>query len=109
MRAEEWLSSAPRHVHIYNALGYEMPLFAHLPIILGPDRSKLSKRHGDVSLLQYRDMGYLPEAMFNFLAILGWSLDDHTEILTREDLIQNFSLERITKAGQYSTWTSSPG
>ena len=99
MRAEEWLSSAPRHVHIYNALGYEMPLFAHLPIILGPDRSKLSKRHGDVSLLQYRDMGYLPEAMFNFLAILGWSLDDHTEILTREDLIQNFSLERITKAG----------
>ena len=60
-------------------------------------------------LLQYRDMGYLPEAMFNFLAILGWSLDDHTEILTREDLIQNFSLERITKRGQSSTWTSSPG
>ena len=99
MRAEEWLPSTPRHVHLYNALGYEMPHFAHLPIILGPDRSKLSKRHGDVSVLQYRDMGYLPEAMFNFLALLGWSLDDHTEILSREDLIGHFSIDRIVKSG----------
>jgi glutamyl-tRNA synthetase len=76
-----------------------MPYFAHLPIILGPDRSKLSKRHGDVSVLQYRDMGYLPEAMFNFLSLLGWSLDDHTEILSREDLIQHFSIDRIVKSG----------
>ena len=99
LRAEEWLPSVPRHVHLYNALGYEMPYFAHLPIILGPDRSKLSKRHGDVSVLQYRDMGYLPEAMFNFLSLLGWSLDDHTEILSREDLIQHFSIDRIVKSG----------
>ena len=99
LRAEEWLPSTPRHIHMYNALGYERPHIAHLPIILGPDRSKLSKRHGDVSLLQYRDMGYLPEAMVNFLALLGWSLDDHTEILSRDELVENFSLERIVKSG----------
>ncbi len=99
LRAEEWLPSAPRHVHLYDALGFEKPHFAHLPIILGPDRSKLSKRHGDVSVLQYRDMGYLPEAMFNFLALLGWSLDDHTEIISRDDLVQHFSIDRIVKSG----------
>ncbi|MCH2525412.1 MAG: glutamate--tRNA ligase [Dehalococcoidia bacterium] len=99
LRAEEWLSSTPKHVKIYDALGYNPPLFAHLPLILGPDRSKLSKRHGEVSVLQYRDMGYLPEAMFNFLALLGWSLDDHTELMSISDLIDNFSIERIGKAG----------
>ena len=99
LRADEWLSSTPRHIHLYDALGYEKPLFAHLPIILGPDRSKLSKRHGAVSALHYRDEGYLPEAMCNFLALLGWSLDDHTEIISREDLIRHFSIERIGKAG----------
>ena len=98
LRAEEWLSSTPRHSHLYSALGYEMPYLAHLPIILGPDRSKLSKRHGDVSLLQYRELGYLPEAMINFLALLGWSLDDHTEILSREELVRNFSIERIVRS-----------
>ncbi|MBF8266599.1 MAG: glutamate--tRNA ligase [Dehalococcoidia bacterium] len=99
MRADEWLSSTPRHVRLYDALGYEKPLFAHLPIILGPDRSKLSKRHGAVSVLHYRDTGYLPEAMGNFLALLGWSLDDHTEVIPREELIRHFSIERIGKAG----------
>ena len=99
LRAEEWLPSTPRHVHLYDALGYEQPLFAHLPIILGPDRSKLSKRHGAVSVLHYKDTGYLPEAVFNFLALLGWSLDDHTEIISRDDLIKHFSIERIVKSG----------
>ena len=98
LRAEEWLPSTPRHSHLYSALGYEMPLLAHLPIILGPDKSKLSKRHGDVSLLQYRELGYLPEAMINFLALLGWSLDDHTEILSREELVHSFSIERIVRS-----------
>ena len=98
LRAEEWLPSTPRHVHLYDALGYDMPLVAHLPIILGPDKSKLSKRHGDVALLQYREMGYLPEAMINFLALLGWSLDDHTELLSRDDLVDNFSIERIVRS-----------
>ncbi len=98
LRAEEWLPSTPRHVHLYEALGYDMPHVAHLPIILGPDKAKLSKRHGDVALLQYREMGYLPEAMINFLALLGWSLDDHTELLTREELVQYFSIERIVRS-----------
>ena len=99
LRADEWVSSTPKHVLLYDALAYERPLFAHLPIILGPDRSKLSKRHGAVSVLHYRDEGFLPEAMVNFLVLLGWSLDDHTEIISREDLIRHFSIERIGKAG----------
>ncbi|MFH1559841.1 MAG: glutamate--tRNA ligase [Chloroflexota bacterium] len=99
LRADEWVSSTPKHVLMYDALGYEKPLFAHLPIILGPDRSKLSKRHGVVSVLHYRDEGFLPEAVLNFLVLLGWSLDDHTEIISREDLIRHFSIERIGKAG----------
>ncbi|MBI4312137.1 MAG: glutamate--tRNA ligase, partial [Chloroflexi bacterium] len=98
MRAEEWLPSTPRHLLLYGALGYEPPIFAHLPMILGPDRSKLSKRHGATALLDYRDMGFLPEAMVNFLTLLGWSLDDKTEIMSREELVRNFSIERISKA-----------
>ncbi len=97
LRADEWLSSTPRHILLYNALGYEPPLFAHLPMILGSDRSKLSKRHGAVATTKYRDQGYLPEAMMNFLALLGWSLDDKTEIFSREELVRHFSIERISK------------
>jgi glutamyl-tRNA synthetase len=97
LRAEEWLSSVPRHKRLYEALDYEMPQLAHLPMILGPDRSKLSKRHGAVSITEYHERGYLPEAMVNFLALLGWSLDDKTDIISRDELIKNFSLERISK------------
>ncbi len=97
LRAEEWLSSAPRHLQLYQALGFEPPRFAHLPMLLGTDRSKLSKRHGAVSITEYKEQGYLPEAMVNFLALLGWSLDDKTEIISRQELIKNFSLERVSK------------
>jgi len=97
IRAEEWLSSTPRHVLEYDALGYELPKFAHLPLLIGSDRSKLSKRHGSVHVGEFQAEGYLPEAMMNFLAILGWSLDDKTELFTKEDLIQYFSLERVSK------------
>jgi glutamyl-tRNA synthetase len=97
LRAEEWLSSVPRHKLLYKALGYEMPQLAHLPMILGPDRSKLSKRHGAVSITEYQERGYLPEAMVNFLALLGWSLDDRTEIFSRDELVKQFSLERVSK------------
>ncbi len=97
LRAEEWLPSVPRHKLLYQALGYEMPQLAHLPMILGPDRSKLSKRHGAVSITEYLEQGYLPEAMVNFLALLGWSLDDKTEIISRDELVKHFSLERISK------------
>lgn len=99
MRAEEWLSSTPRHCLLYKALGWEPPQFAHLPMILGPDRSKLSKRHGATALMDYKEMGYLPESLINFLALLGWALDDHTELFTREEFIKHFSLERIGKTG----------
>lgn len=99
LRSDEWVSSTPKHVLLYDALGYEKPTFAHLPIILGPDRSKLSKRHGAVSVLHYRAMGFLPDAMLNFLVLLGWSLDDHTEIFSRADMIRHFSIERIGRAG----------
>ncbi len=97
IRAEEWLSSTPRHVLMYQALGFEPPNFAHLPMLLGDDRSKLSKRHGAVAMAEYYEQGYLPEAMVNFLALLGWSLDDKTEILSRQELIENFSLERVSR------------
>jgi glutamyl-tRNA synthetase len=97
LRADEWLSSTPRHVLLYQALGWQPPQFAHLPMILGPDRSKLSKRHGATAISEYREQGYLPEAMFNFLALLGWSLDDKTELLTQEEIVKNFLLERISR------------
>ena len=99
LRADEWISSAPRHVMLHQALGWIPPAYAHLPIILGPDRSKLSKRHGATSVLEYRDQGFLPQTLMNFLALLGWSYDDQTEIFTREQLIEYFSLERVGKAG----------
>ncbi|TAK34987.1 MAG: glutamate--tRNA ligase [Chloroflexota bacterium] len=97
MRAEEWIPSTPRHVLLYRALGFEPPLFAHMPMILGPDRSKLSKRHGATSLAAYREQGYLPEAIFNFLALLGWSYDERAEILSREEVVRSFTLERVGK------------
>lgn len=95
LRGDEWLPSAPRHFLLYAAFGWQPPRFAHLSRILGPDRAKLSKRHGAHSVLEYRDQGYLPEALVNFLALLGWSLDDKTEIIDRQTLIENFSLERV--------------
>ncbi len=95
LRADEWLSSTPRHVLLYQAFEWAPPFFAHLPMILGPDRAKLSKRHGATAVTEFRDEGYLPEAMLNFMALLGWSLDDRTELFTREDLIRCFSIERI--------------
>ena len=98
LRADEWLPSAPRHLQIYRALGFTPPKFGHLPILLGPDRDKLSKRHGATSVLEYRDQGYLPEAVLNIMALLGWSLDDRTEVMSAETLKENFSLERVNRS-----------
>jgi glutamyl-tRNA synthetase len=97
LRGEEWLPSAPLHQRLFDALGYEPPVWVHTPVILGPDKGKLSKRHGAQSVLDYRDQGYLPQAVFNFLGLLGWSLDDKTEIIPRDDFVQHFSLERLLK------------
>jgi glutamyl-tRNA synthetase len=97
IRAEEWMSSTPCHILLYNAMGYEVPQFAHLPMLQGKDRSKLGKRHGSTSIRQFREDGYLPETMINFLALLGWSLDDKTELFSLQELIQHFSIERVSK------------
>lgn len=97
LRADEWISSMPKHLQLYHAFGWEPPLFAHLPLLLGPDGSKLSKRHGTVQFTEFIQQGYLPEAMFNFLALCGWSPGDDREILSREEILQLFSLERVSK------------
>ncbi len=99
IRGEDHISNTPRQLHLYAALGYEPPQFAHLPLLLGPDRSKLSKRHGAVSLSEYRRMGILPEAMVNFLALLGWYPRDQREIKSREELIAEFDLREVKASG----------
>jgi len=102
LRGEEWISSAPRHVHIYQALGWPEPLIYHVPNILGKDKKKLSKRRNAPSWSDFKREGFLPEAVFNFLALLGWSYDDKTELFTREELIRVFTLERVgVSAGIY--------
>lgn len=95
MRGDDWIPSFPKHILLYEAFGWEPPVFGHVPIVLGADRKKLGKRHGSTSVVQFRDEGYLPEAMFNFLALLGWSYDDHTELFTRQQLIDLFTLDKI--------------
>ncbi len=97
IRAEEHLSNTPRQLLIYQALGFRIPEFAHISLILGKDRQKMSKRHGATSVMQYRQAGYLPEAVFNFLALLGWSPEGEQEILDRDEIIKQFSLQRVAK------------
>jgi len=97
IRGEEHLSNTPRQILIYKALGFELPKFAHVPLILGKDRTKMSKRHGSTWVEQYRDQGYLPEAIVNFLALLGWSPEGKQEFFTIEELVQQFSFDRVAK------------
>lgn len=99
IRGEEWLPSTPKHIFLYQAFGWDIPEFAHIPLILNPDKSKLSKRQGDVAVEDYLTKGYLPEALLNFIAFLGWSPGDEREIFTLDELINEFSLERVRKAG----------
>lgn len=99
MRADEWLSSTPYHLLIFQAFGWTPPAYVHLPLVLAPSgEGKLSKRHGAVSVLEFRDQGYLPEAMVNYLARTGWAYDDKTEILSKEELIEVFSLDGISSS-----------
>jgi len=97
IRGDDHLTNTPRQIALYNALGFPPPKFAHIPLILGADKSRLSKRHGATNLLEYREMGYLSESLFNFLALLGWSPGTNQEILSQKELIEKFSLKRITK------------
>jgi glutamyl-tRNA synthetase len=99
IRGEEWLSSTPKHVLLYEFFGWELPRFAHLPLLLNPDRSKLSKRQGDVAVEDYRKNGYLPEAIVNFIALLGWNPGDDREVFSLKELETEFSLEKVNKAG----------
>jgi len=99
IRGEDHISNTPKQILLQEALGFKSPEFAHLPLILGPDKSKLSKRHGAVSVSQYKEQGYLPEAINNFMALLGWNPGTEKEIFSLEELISGFSLERVHKAG----------
>lgn len=96
MRGEEWIPTAPVHVQLYRAFGWEAPQFAHMPLILAPGGGKLSKRHGSTAMEEFRSQGYLPEALMNYLALLGWSLDGEREIFSKEDLLEHFRLERVS-------------
>ncbi|KAF5449139.1 hypothetical protein F2P56_029616 [Juglans regia] len=99
IRAEEHLPNTLRQALIYKALGFPMPYFAHVSLILAPDRSKLSKRHGATSVGQFREMGYLPQAMVNYLALLGWGDGTENEFFTLEQLVEKFSIGRVNKSG----------
>jgi glutamyl-tRNA synthetase len=94
IRGDDHLNNTPKQLHIYKALGYEIPQFAHLPMILGADKARLSKRHGATSVMAYKDMGYLPDALVNYLVRLGWSYGDQ-EVFTREELTKHFSFQNV--------------
>ncbi|MBI4127373.1 glutamate--tRNA ligase, partial [Candidatus Peregrinibacteria bacterium] len=99
VRGEEWLPSTPKHLWLYKAFGWTPPAFAHLPLLLNADKTKLSKRQGDVAAEDYIKKGYLKEAMINFIAFLGWNPGGEKEIYTMDELIADFSFEKVQKAG----------
>src|SRR5690349_21136243 len=96
VRGDDHISNTPKQVLLYEAFGKPAPSFAHVPLIMGPDKQRLSKRHGATSVMEYEKQGYIPEAMFNFLALLGWGTGSNDELFTREELIQRFNLEGIS-------------
>jgi len=99
IRGEEWIPSTPKHVLLYDAFSWEKPVFAHLPLLLNPDKSKLSKRQGDVAVEDYRSKGYLPESLVNFVALLGWNPGIEQEIFSLGELVELFSIDSVNKAG----------
>ena len=98
IRAQDHVSNTPKQLRILEAMGAELPAYAHVPLLNGPDGRKLSKRHGAVTVENFRDEGYVAEAFVNFLALLGWSYDDHTEIMSRDELVERFTLDRVGKS-----------
>lgn len=97
IRADEWLASTPKHLLLYQMFGWKAPFFAHLPMILAPDKSKLSKRHGATGVFEFKNQGYLPEAIVNFIALLGWHMKDDKEIMSLKEIQNKFSLDRVQK------------
>ena len=98
IRGQDHVSNTPKQLRILEAIGADLPAYAHVPLLNGPDGRKLSKRHGAITVEEFRAQGYIPEAFVNFLALLGWSYDDHTEIMSREELVERFTLERVGKS-----------
>ena len=99
MRGDEWMASVPKHLLIYGAFGWEVPPMAHVPSVLGPDGKKLSKRHGSTAVSQFREDGYLPEALINYLALIGWSPGTEDEVFSMDDLIRVWKIEQVQSAG----------
>jgi glutamyl-tRNA synthetase len=95
IRGQDHVSNTPKQLRILEAIGAVIPVYAHVPLLNGPDGRKLSKRHGAITVEDFRDQGYLPEALVNYLALLGWSYDDHTEIMSRDELVERFTLDRV--------------
>ena len=98
IRGQDHVSNTPKQLQILTALGAELPRYAHVPLLNGPDGKKLSKRHGAITVEEFRAAGIIPEALVNYLALLGWSYDDHTEVMSRDELIERFSLDRVGKS-----------
>jgi glutamyl-tRNA synthetase len=98
IRGQDHISNTPKQTRILEAIGADVPAYAHVPLLNGPDGRKLSKRHGAITVEDFRAQGYIPEAFVNFLALLGWSYDDHTEVMSREELVERFTLERVGKS-----------
>ena len=99
IRGEEWLPSLPKHVHLYKCFNWDTPIFAHLPLLLNKDRTKLSKRQGDVAVEDYIEKGYLKEALINFIALLGWHESNDKEFYLIDELEKAFSLDRVQSSG----------
>ena len=98
IRGQDHVSNTPKQLQILGALGADLPVYAHVPLLNGPDGRKLSKRHGAITVEDFRAQGYIPEAFVNFMALLGWSYDDRTEFMTRDELVERFTLERVGKS-----------
>ena len=98
IRGQDHVSNTPKQIRILEALGAPLPRYAHVPLLNGPDGRKLSKRHGAITVEEFREAGFLPEALVNYLALLGWSYDDRTEVMTREELVERFTLDRVGKS-----------
>ncbi len=105
IRGDDHLSNTPRQVALYKALGFDLPKFAHIPMILGEDGSRMSKRHGATSVTDYRTKGYLPDALVNFIALLGWSPGKDLELMTRQEMIEKFTLKRVNKTSARFDYT----
>lgn len=109
IRGEEWINSAPKHKLLYEYFGWEMPKLCHLPLLRNPDKSKLSKRKNPTSILYYERMGYLPEALLNYLGRMGWSMPDEREKFTVDEMVSEFDINRVSLGGPILILRSFPG